>query len=106
MIVFLTASHGARRNQPVTPKISVPMSLYRGGHQHPNNIWALRGYHECLTLLGRTAEAKLLELPLKLATCLADIPVQPSLFWRTNTQKVSVEGKKSCNISGSCQKNN
>ncbi|KAJ4863223.1 hypothetical protein T069G_04177 [Trichoderma breve] len=73
------------------------------GHQHPNNIWALRGYHECLTLLGRTAEAKLLELPLKLATCLADVPVQSSCFCRTNTQKVPIESEKSCNMSDSCQ---
>ncbi|KAL7794734.1 hypothetical protein V8C43DRAFT_314739 [Trichoderma afarasin] len=73
------------------------------GHQHPNNIWALRGYHECLTLLGRTAEAKLLELPLKLATCLTDIPVQSSCFCRTNTQKVPVESEKSCSMSGNCQ---
>ncbi|KAL6702277.1 hypothetical protein J3F84DRAFT_399706 [Trichoderma pleuroticola] len=72
------------------------------GHQHPNNIWALRGYHECLTLLGRRAEAKLLELLLKLATCLADIPVQSSYFCSTNTQKVPVESGKSCNMSGSC----
>ncbi|KAL7909108.1 hypothetical protein GGI35DRAFT_493877 [Trichoderma velutinum] len=73
------------------------------GHQHPNNVWALRGYHECLTMLGRTAEAKLLELPLKLAICLADIPVQSSCFCRTNTQEVSVESEKSCNMSGNCQ---
>ncbi|KAL5092750.1 hypothetical protein Trisim1_000487 [Trichoderma cf. simile WF8] len=72
------------------------------GHQHPNNIWALRGYQECLTLLGRTAEARLLELPLKLATCLADIPVQSSCFCRTNT-KVPIESGKSCNMSGNCQ---
>ena len=25
--------------------------------QHPDNIWALHGYHECLMKLGRTAEA-------------------------------------------------
>ena len=29
-------------------------------HQHPNNVWALHGYHECLTRLGRPAEAGLL----------------------------------------------
>src|SRR5699024_1843252 len=26
-------------------------------HQHPKNVWALHGYHECLLRLGRTAEA-------------------------------------------------
>jgi tetratricopeptide (TPR) repeat protein len=61
-------------------------------HQHPNNIWALHGYHECLTLLGRTAEAKMLELPLKLATCLADITVQSSCFCRTVNQGDSQNG--------------
>ncbi|KAB5578084.1 TPR domain protein [Coniochaeta sp. 2T2.1] len=25
--------------------------------QHPNNVWSLHGYHECLSKLGRTAEA-------------------------------------------------
>lgn len=29
-------------------------------HQHPNNVWALQGYHECLTRLGRTVEAGLI----------------------------------------------
>ncbi|KAL6874182.1 TPR-like protein [Trichoderma longibrachiatum] len=48
--------------------------------QHPNNIWALRGYHECLMLLGRTAEAKKLEFWLKMAESVADVPTQSSAF--------------------------
>ncbi|KAH0492190.1 hypothetical protein TgHK011_007152 [Trichoderma gracile] len=62
--------------------------------QHPSNVWALRGYHECLTLLGRTAEAKMLELPLRLATQLADVPIQSSAFLRHPAKEASVEEKK------------
>lgn len=52
------------------------------GHQHPNNVWALHGYHECLTRLGRTDEARMLELPLKLAVNLADVEVRSSCYCR------------------------
>ena len=52
------------------------------GHQHPNNVWALQGYHECLIRLGRTAEARLLELQLKAAVRLADVLVTSSCFCR------------------------
>ncbi|KAJ5308727.1 hypothetical protein PENANT_c013G07167 [Penicillium antarcticum] len=30
-------------------------------HQHPNNVWALRGYHECLTCLGHEPEARIIK---------------------------------------------
>jgi len=33
--------------------------------QHPNNVWALHGYHECLMKLGRVAEARILEPQLR-----------------------------------------
>jgi tetratricopeptide (TPR) repeat protein len=72
------------------------------GHQHPNNVWALHGYHECLTLLGRTAEAKMLELPLKLATCLAYITIQSSCFCRTTNQEDSQNAMTACNNGGGC----
>ncbi|KAK1255376.1 hypothetical protein MKX08_009371 [Trichoderma sp. CBMAI-0020] len=72
------------------------------GHQHPNNIWALHGYHECLALLGRTAEAKMLELPLKLATCLADITVQSSCFCRTVNQGDVQNGMTAGNNGSGC----
>ena len=29
-----------------------------GELQHPGNVWSLHGYHECLRLLGKAAEAK------------------------------------------------
>lgn len=53
--------------------------------QHPNNVWALHGYHECLTKLGRTAEACIIEKQLRLALATTDVPIRSSCFCRLNT---------------------
>jgi tetratricopeptide (TPR) repeat protein len=50
--------------------------------RHPNNVWALKGYHECLVKLGRTEEARMIEPQVKAATALADIPITSSCFCR------------------------
>ncbi|MGA5037043.1 hypothetical protein ACPCA8_08270 [Streptomyces capoamus] len=50
--------------------------------QHPGNVWALHGLHECLVRLGKEAEARILALQLKLATALADVDVTASCFCR------------------------
>lgn len=51
-------------------------------HQHPNNIWALHGYYECLQRLGRTAEANIIRKQLSIAAAGADIKVESSCFCR------------------------
>lgn len=51
-------------------------------HQHPNNVWALHGYHECLMRLGRRAEAALVEKQLRIAKAGADVVVDRSCFCR------------------------
>lgn len=53
-----------------------------GAHTHPNNVWSLHGYHECLHRLGRTAEARLIERTLKVAIAVADVPITSSCFCR------------------------
>jgi tetratricopeptide (TPR) repeat protein len=60
-------------------------------HQHPNNIWALHGYHKCLVRLGRTAEARIIKKHLTIASAGADIPVESSCFCRLNTLKENGE---------------
>lgn len=69
-------------------------------HQHPNNIWGLHGYHECLVRLGRTAEAVLVEKQLIIAGASADVPVESSCFCRLDTKGngmgKQVSGKKCC----------
>jgi len=61
-------------------------SIIRARH-HPNNVWALQGYHECLVRLGRTAEAKVIEPQLKVAVAVADVPVKSSCFCRVDTSQ-------------------
>ena len=51
-------------------------------HQHPNNVWALHGYHECLTILGRHAEANIIKKQLSLALVEADVEITSSCFCR------------------------
>lgn len=50
--------------------------------QHPNNVWSLHGYYECLTRLGREAEARILEPQLRIALAIADVAVEASCFCR------------------------
>ena len=64
--------------------------------QHPNNVWALHGYHECLTKLGRKAEAKIIGQQLKNAVAAADVPVKSSCFCRLESGAQTASDKKSC----------
>ncbi|RAL14114.1 uncharacterized protein BO97DRAFT_423031 [Aspergillus homomorphus CBS 101889] len=40
--------------------------------QHPNNVWALQGYHECSVKMGREAEAGIIAQQLKVAVAAAE----------------------------------
>ena len=48
--------------------------------QHPDNIWSLLGYHECLVRLDRHAEALLIDQRLTLAKARTDVTVKSSCF--------------------------
>ncbi|MHB9755943.1 hypothetical protein ACYBSK_16340 [Streptomyces sp. BYX5S] len=50
--------------------------------RHPNNVWALHGYHECLLRLGRDAEARIIAPQLRTALAVADVPIRASCFCR------------------------
>jgi tetratricopeptide (TPR) repeat protein len=50
--------------------------------QHPNNVWSLHGYHECLQRLGRTEEAVIIGRQLELAKARADVPILASCACR------------------------
>lgn len=58
--------------------------------QHPNNVWALQGYYECLVRLGRRDEARAIEPLLKVAVAVADVPVTSSCFCRIDTSQAPV----------------
>ncbi|MGV0799362.1 hypothetical protein ABQF26_20470, partial [Mycolicibacterium elephantis] len=50
--------------------------------QHPNNVWSLHGYHECLQRLGRTSEATIIGRQLALALARADVQIAASCACR------------------------
>ncbi|KAK9482250.1 hypothetical protein V1527DRAFT_522177 [Lipomyces starkeyi] len=58
--------------------------------QHPNNLWALHGYHECLVRLGRMAEARIVKKQLTIATAMADVSVNSSCFCRLHSDTILV----------------
>ncbi|KAI1196116.1 TPR domain protein [Nemania serpens] len=59
---------------------SLPRAL-----QHPKNVWALHGYHECLTQLGHLEKAAVVKDELDAAAKNADIPIKSSCFCRLQT---------------------
>jgi tetratricopeptide (TPR) repeat protein len=50
--------------------------------QHPNNVWSLHGYHECLEKLGKHTDAIIIKKLLDIGTARADVPVKASCFCR------------------------
>ncbi|WQF82156.1 Putative tetratricopeptide-like helical domain superfamily [Colletotrichum destructivum] len=71
-------------------------------HQHPNNVWALHGYHECLVRLGRDAEASIIKRQLTLAAAEADVDVTSSCFCRVGVPKSDTDGRVSGSLCDSC----
>ncbi|KAF2022289.1 hypothetical protein BU24DRAFT_458156 [Aaosphaeria arxii CBS 175.79] len=82
--------------QAYAEDLGVDETLTRA-HQHPKNIWALHGYHECLVQLGRHGEARLIQKQLTLAKAEADISIESSCFCRLGTQNA-------CASSAGCDK--
>jgi len=50
--------------------------------QHPENVWSLHGYHECLERLGKHDLALMIKQRLDLATARADVPIHASCYCR------------------------
>ena len=61
--------------------------------QHPNNVWSLQGYVDCLDRLGRQAEADLMRPQLRLALARADVAITASCFCARETH---------CHANGDC----
>ena len=51
--------------------------------QHPENVWSLHGYHECLLRLGKHDLARMIKQRLDLAAARADVPIRASCYCRT-----------------------
>lgn len=50
--------------------------------QHPENVWSLHGYYECLVRLGEDDLAAMIRPRLDLAIARADIPIRASCYCR------------------------
>jgi tetratricopeptide (TPR) repeat protein len=50
--------------------------------QHPENVWSLHGYHECLVRLGKHELASFIKQRLDLAVARADVPIEASCACR------------------------
>lgn len=77
----LEQGHTEQAAQAYAEDLGLSPTLKRA-HQHPNNVWALHGYHECLQLLGRFAEANIIKQQLSLALVEADVEITSSCFCR------------------------
>ncbi|MFT4582421.1 MAG: tetratricopeptide (TPR) repeat protein [Gammaproteobacteria bacterium] len=53
-------------------------------NQHPDNVWALMGLHECYTRLGKSDEAQMIKPRLNFALARADLPIKASCFCSLN----------------------
>jgi len=51
--------------------------------QHPENVWSLHGFHECLMRLHRHSEARIIKQRLDIAAAWADVPIKSSCFCRS-----------------------
>ncbi|MEM7542533.1 MAG: hypothetical protein AAF384_13265, partial [Pseudomonadota bacterium] len=49
-------------------------------NQHPDNVWALMGLHDCYQSLGKTSEIQMLKPRLDFALARADSPIKASCF--------------------------
>ena len=50
--------------------------------RHPENVWSLHGFHECLVRLGKETEARLIAPRLALALARTDVPIESSCLCR------------------------
>ena len=57
-------------------------SVLKRSSQHPDNVWSLSGYHECLERTGQHELAAVAQQRLAIARARADVPVQASCFCR------------------------
>ncbi len=48
--------------------------------QHPDNVWSLLGYHECLVRLDQTMDAQIIKQRLDLANARTDVAVKSSCY--------------------------
>ncbi|KAH1683485.1 hypothetical protein KXV79_003697 [Aspergillus fumigatus] len=93
--LMLEQGHVEEAAQAYAEDLGLDSSLTRA-HQHPKNVWALHGYHECLVRLGRESEARIIKQDLDLALQVADVPIKCSCFCRLGALESDENGGSCC----------
>jgi len=79
--LLLEQGHVAEAEQVYRADLGLDNTLSRPS-QHPNNVWSLHGYVECLHRQNKHAEAVAMEARLNLAKARADVEINASCFCR------------------------
>ncbi|KAH8645774.1 TPR domain protein [Xylariales sp. PMI_506] len=79
--LLLEQGHYAEAAEAYAEDLGIHDNVARAMH-HPNNVWSLHGYHECLVKLGRADEAAEILPKLEKALRGADVPIRASCFCR------------------------
>ena len=79
--LLMEQSHYAEAEKVYREDLGLDPALSRAC-QHPNNLWALHGLHECLVRRGETVEALHIKQQLDKAVARAEIKIHASCFCR------------------------
>ncbi|MDQ3548217.1 MAG: hypothetical protein M3439_05285 [Chloroflexota bacterium] len=79
--LLLEQGHIAEAEAVYRADLGLDTSLARA-YQHPENVWSLHGYHECLIRQGKHELAGMIRQRLDLAIARADVPIQSSCYCR------------------------
>jgi len=79
--LLLEQGHIAEAEAVYRADLGLDTSLARA-YQHPENVWSLHGYHECLIRQGKQELAGMIKQRLDLAVARADVPIQSSCYCR------------------------
>ncbi|MBA2452478.1 MAG: tetratricopeptide repeat protein [Chloroflexia bacterium] len=79
--LLLEQGHVAEAEAVYRADLGLDSSLARA-YQHPENVWSLHGYHECLMRLGKHEMAGMIKLRLDLVAARADVPIEASCYCR------------------------
>lgn len=82
--LLLEQNHVEEALQVYRADLGLDTTLSRAS-QHPDNVWSLHGYVECLRRLGKHEEAAAAQLRLDLALARADVEINASCFCRVGT---------------------
>ena len=84
----------SRRPRPSTGPTSAWTARCARACQHPDNVWSLHGYHECLMRLGKHEQARHHQASARSAAARADVPMQIVLLLPADPRRHILTGPR------------